>query len=222
MKWAIAANRPDLLEKKLSCITKYYLCSEHFSDDCFSDPPHNTRLKKTLYPLNIPVPTIFKCNIDKYIPNTKRTSANDDTDDGERTKRQPSAYGSISMESLSVFHDHYNYADISSCSASFFNDIAVNINDLSNENSFDCDPLDHITEEIPHTIFNCRLCAKSYMSTESLTDLSVEPTIYDKLNTILPNQVRIFISVIMHISHIWPHIWLNVPLFPSLSFFHAD
>lgn len=190
VKWAIAANRADLLEKKLSCITKYYLCSEHFSDDCFSDPPHNTRLKKSLYPLNIPVPTVFKCNIDKYIPSTKRSNTNDDADDGERTKRQHSAYGSISMESLSVFHDHYNYADISSCSASFFNDIAANINYLSNENSFDCDPMNDITEEIPHTIFTCRLCAKSFSTTENLTDLSAEPTIYDKLNTILPNQVR--------------------------------
>lgn len=206
LKWAIAANRPDLMEKKLSCITKYYLCSEHFSDDCFSDPPNNTRLKKTLYPLNIPVPTIFKCNIDKYIPSTKRTSVNDDTDDGERTKRQQCAYGSISMESLSVFHDHYNYADISSCSASFFND------DFQNENSFDCDALNHITEEIPHTIFNCRLCAKSYTSTEHLTDLSVEPTIYDKLNSILPNQVLISLNI----SNIRMDIWIWNSLF---SFF---
>lgn len=136
------------------------------------------------------VPTIFKCNIDQYIPHTKRSNSNDDTDDAERIKRQHSAYGSISMESLSVFHDHYNYADISSCSASFLNDIPGYINYLSNENSFDCDPINNIIEEIPH-IFNCRLCAKSYTSTENLTDLSIKPTIYDKLHTILPNQVNV-------------------------------
>lgn len=207
VKWAIAANRADLLEKKLSCITKYYLCSEHFSDDCFVDPPHNSRLKKTLNPISIPVPTIFKCNIDKYIPNSKRNANEDFTDDvnEERIKLTPN-YGTISdfspmnrskegisMESLSVFHDHYNYADISSCSASFFNDIAVSMNDLSNENSFDhitgCDPLSDIADEIQHSFLMCRLCAKTYSSSEHLKEFASEPGIYETLDTILPNQV---------------------------------
>lgn len=204
MKWAKAANRADLLEKKLSCITKYYLCAEHFSDDCFIDPPNNTRLKKTLYPLSIPVPTVFKSNIDKYIPNAKRSASGAEyAEEVERSKRTPN-YGpindftpmnhsnQISMESLSVFHDHYNYPDISSCSASFFNDIAVSINDLSNENSFDniadC-PLPDIAEEIQHTFLMCRLCAKTYSSDEHLKEFTLEPGIYDTLDTILPNQV---------------------------------
>lgn len=147
-------------------------------------------MKKTLYPLNIPVPTIFKCNIDKYIP---RACGTDLAEDNERTKRTANKEG-ISMESLSVFHDHYNYADISSCSASFFNDISVNINDLSNENSFDnitdCHGLNNITEEIQHSYYICRLCAKTYSSIEHLTDLTSKPDIYDTLDTILPNQVN--------------------------------
>lgn len=203
MKWAIAANRADLLEKKLSSITKYYLCSEHFSDDCFVDPPNNTRLNKNLYPLSIPVPTIFKCNIDKYIPSSKRpASGTESSEEGERSKKMPN-YGpindylsmnrskeGISMESLSVFHDHYNYPDISSCSASFLNDISVGINDLSNENSFDnivdCTTLDDIRDEISHSFLVCRLCASS---AEHLRDLSSEPGAYDMLAIILPNQV---------------------------------
>lgn len=211
MKWAIAANRGDLLEKKLSCITKYYLCSEHFSDDCFSDTPHNTRLKKTQNPINIPIPTIFKCNIDKYIPSSKR-SGTDSSEENENAKRTPN-YGSmndftmnrtregISLESLSVFHDHhYNYPDISSCSASFFNDIEVSINDLSNENSFenivDCDPLSNITDEIKNSYLLCRLCAKTYSSSEYLTDLATKPGIYEALNTLLPNQVSDLTEII--------------------------
>lgn len=207
VKWAIAANRADLLEKKLSSITKYYLCSEHFSDDCFVDPPNNTRLNKNLYPLSIPVPTIFKCNIDKYIPSSKRAaSGTESSEEGERSKKMPN-YGpindylsmnrskeGISMESLSVFHDHYNYPDISSCSASFLNDISVGINDLSNENSFDnivdCTTLDDIRDEISHSFLVCRLCAKNYPSTEHLRDLSSEPGAYDMLAIILPNQVN--------------------------------
>lgn len=209
VKWAMAANRADLLEKKLSCITKYYLCSEHFSDDCFVDPPLNTKLKKTLYPsINIPVPTIFKCNIDKYIPNAKQHTSNDNefTEDvEERAKRTPN-YGpindfspmnrtkeGISIESLSVFHDHYNYPDISSCSGSFFNDISDNMNDLSTENSFDnivdCAPLCDI--EIQHLFLVCRLCAKTFTSGEHLKEFSSEPGIYETLDTILPNQVSI-------------------------------
>lgn len=174
------------------------------------DPPNNTRLKKTLYPLNIPVPTIFKCNIEKFIPNSKRSASdNESPEDIDKTKRTPN-YGpindfslmsrskeGISMESLSVFHDHYNYPDISSCSASFFNDIAVNINDLSNESSFDtivdCVPLSDITNEMQSFLI-CRLCAKTYSSGEHLKDLSSEPGIYDTLDTILPNQVNIMVS----------------------------
>lgn len=202
----MAANRADLLDKKLSSITKYYLCSEHFSDDCFADPPNNTRLNKTLYPtVSIPVPTIFKCNFNKYIPSSKRNSSGSEfPEDGERSKKMRN-YGpindflsmnrskeGISMESLSVFHDHYNYPDISSCSASFFNDISVGMNDLSNDNSFDniVDPLDAIRDEMSHSFQVCRLCAKAYSSGEHLRNLSSEPGLYDMLATILPNQVN--------------------------------
>lgn len=61
------ARRDDLLEKSLNNIIKYFLCSEHFSDDCFLDPPYNTKLKKTSRPVTVPMPSIFKCNIDQYI-----------------------------------------------------------------------------------------------------------------------------------------------------------
>lgn len=67
-EWAEAASRTDLLEKKLESITKYFLCAEHFTDDCFLDPPYNTRLKKTHHPLVIPIPTVFKSNFQKYVP----------------------------------------------------------------------------------------------------------------------------------------------------------
>lgn len=159
--------------------------------------------------MSIPVPTIFKCNIEKYIPNAKRNANETEifAEDVERSKRTPnygpindfsssvnrSKEGGISMESLSVFHDHYNYPDISSCSASFFNDIAAGINDFSNENSFDniadC-PLPDITEEIQMNSFlMCRLCAKAYSSGDHVKDFSTEPGIYETLDTILPNQV---------------------------------
>lgn len=139
-------------------------------------------------------------------------NGNEFTEDVERAKRTPN-YGpindfssinrtkdGISMESLSVFHDHYNYPDIS---GSFFNDISVNMNDLSNDNSFDniidCDPLPHITDEIHHSFVICRLCAKTYSSSDHLKDISTEPDIYEALNTILPNQVSSFNTVSKHV-----------------------
>lgn len=61
------ARRDDLLEKSLNNIIKYFLCSEHFADDCFLDPPLNTKLKKTSRPVTVPLPSIFKCNIGQYI-----------------------------------------------------------------------------------------------------------------------------------------------------------
>lgn len=69
MSWANAAGREDLMEKKMSSVVKYFLCSEHFTQGCFADPPFNTRLKKTIRPeVSIPIPTIFENNIEKYIP----------------------------------------------------------------------------------------------------------------------------------------------------------
>ncbi|XP_038109216.1 THAP domain-containing protein 1-like [Culex quinquefasciatus] len=66
--WAKAASREDLLEKNLNNIVKYYLCSEHFTNDCFQDPPHNRKLKKTSRPtMVVPIPTIFRNNFDECV-----------------------------------------------------------------------------------------------------------------------------------------------------------
>ncbi|XP_062701747.1 THAP domain-containing protein 1 B isoform X2 [Aedes albopictus] len=65
--WAKAAGREDLLDKSLSNIIKYFLCSEHFSDDCFQDPPHNRKLKKTSRPVVVPIPTIFHNNFNECV-----------------------------------------------------------------------------------------------------------------------------------------------------------
>ncbi|CRK92401.1 CLUMA_CG005969, isoform A, partial [Clunio marinus] len=63
-KWAKLAGREDILNKKLDNITKYYLCSDHFSSDAFSNPETEDksylRLNKTF---SIPIPTIFKDNL---------------------------------------------------------------------------------------------------------------------------------------------------------------
>ncbi|XP_062536553.1 uncharacterized protein LOC134205368 isoform X2 [Armigeres subalbatus] len=65
--WAKAAGREDLLDKSINNIIKYFLCSEHFSNECFLDPPHNTKLKKTIRPVVVPIPTIFHNNFNECV-----------------------------------------------------------------------------------------------------------------------------------------------------------
>lgn len=72
--WAIAAERLDLLDKSLNNLIKYFICSEHFTNDCFLDPPYNTKLKKTSRPVSAPIPTIFKCNFFIQNLNNVKTS----------------------------------------------------------------------------------------------------------------------------------------------------
>lgn len=63
----MAAGREDLLEKPLLRIIKYYICSVHFTEDCFSDPPNNKTLKRISRPFQVPVPTIFESNFDQVL-----------------------------------------------------------------------------------------------------------------------------------------------------------
>lgn len=172
------------------------MCSEHFTKDCFQDAPRNTRLKKTINPVNIPIPSIFKCNIDRYIPNSKKSTDNTEYPDEDDNRTNDSlsmgkTREGMSLESLSVFHDHYNYLDMSASFLNNIDDIAMSMNDLSNENSFDniahCDTLSDVNTDV-HV---CRLCAKMYLATESLIDLSAKPNICKQLNDLIPNLVSV-------------------------------
>lgn len=199
VKWAIAAGRSDLLNKKLTSITKYFLCSEHFTDDSFFDPPHNTRLKKSLNPVNIPIPSNFKCNITEYLPKTKAatssefTEPNDiETEDVEDDKKML-ALGRIRetlpLESLSVFHDHYNYTDITNCASSFLSnvpDIPPNIDgnvDLGSDITF----ADDISFVEVNNFHICRLCAVTFASSENIVEISSD--VFDKLNDLIADTV---------------------------------
>lgn len=73
--WAKAAGRDDLVEKTLKNLIKYYLCSEHFTDDCFTSE-HKTNLKKTSRPITVPIPTIFESNIEQYVPKSATKTSN--------------------------------------------------------------------------------------------------------------------------------------------------
>lgn len=62
------AGRNDLLDKKIGNLTKYYLCSDHFSREDFLNPDVDDksflRLKKIP---SVPIPSIFEDNLMKNV-----------------------------------------------------------------------------------------------------------------------------------------------------------
>jgi Zinc-finger associated domain (zf-AD)/THAP domain len=64
-EWAKLAGRDDLLDKKIDNLTKYYLCSDHFTPQDFSNPNIEDR---SFLMLNrtaniVPLPTQFENNL---------------------------------------------------------------------------------------------------------------------------------------------------------------
>lgn len=64
-----------MVEKTLKNLIKYYLCSEHFTNDCFTSETR-TNLKKTSRPITVPIPTIFESNIEQYVPKSATKTSN--------------------------------------------------------------------------------------------------------------------------------------------------
>lgn len=58
------AQREDLMNKLSVNLTKYYLCSVHFDNDCFTDTTHQ-KLNKTRQ--FVPTPTIFEDNFEDAV-----------------------------------------------------------------------------------------------------------------------------------------------------------
>lgn len=82
----------------LNNIIKYHICSEHFTDDCFKDPHERKLLKKTSRPVNVPIPTIFKNNIDQFLHKnntTNKYSSNKSITNVDQTLSQLSSIDSI-------------------------------------------------------------------------------------------------------------------------------
>ncbi|XP_055850982.1 uncharacterized protein LOC129915458 [Episyrphus balteatus] len=73
-QWADLAGRSDLKKKPLLRVVKYFLCSEHFTANCFVDIETKQKLKRDL-PHSIALPSIFKNNLQEtmHISNPKQT-----------------------------------------------------------------------------------------------------------------------------------------------------
>lgn len=193
------------MEKKMSSIVKYFLCSEHFTSGCFADPPFNTRLKKTIRPeVSIPIPSIFENNIDKYIP--KNVQLDVDTseiiDDISFNGNDLDECYNCEVPSDAHFLDT-EMPDI--------NHSGIAINGLINDHSFvDIDSLDTLSDSYDFVIegqtnlrifvpensvdeetlsIMCRLCTAIFPADSGLSQISSVAELEPKLNILMPNMV---------------------------------
>lgn len=210
MSWATAAGREDLMEKKMSSIVKYFLCSEHFTSGCFADPPYNTRLKKITRPeVSIPIPSIFENNIEKYIPKNVQLNADQSQANDEILFNSHDLDECYNCEVPSDVHFlDTEMPDI--------NHSGIAINGLINDHSFvDIDALDTLTsdsydfiveEHIDQTNLRlspptdvaeprkvplmCRMCVAIFSADScELSEISSIVGLEAKLNLLLPNMV---------------------------------
>lgn len=211
MSWAIAAGREDLMEKKMSSVVKYFLCSEHFTSGCFADPPYNTRLKKSIRPeVSIPIPSIFENNIDKYIPKNVQLKVD---------KLQTNDGITFNGNDLDECYNCEVPSDVHFLDTEMpdINHSGIAINGLINEHSFvDIDALDTLsdsydfiiehhsniaqatnlrlpppqdTTESEKVTFMCRMCAKKFPTDNELSQIGSINGLEIKLNLLLPKMV---------------------------------
>lgn len=197
------------MEKKMSSIVKYFLCSEHFTSGCFADPPYNTRLKKTTRPeVSIPIPSIFENNIEKYIPKNVQLNADQSQANDEILFNSNDLDECYNCEVPSDVHFlDTEMPDI--------NHSGIAINGLINDHSFDIDALDTLTsdsydfiveEHIDQTDLRisppvdvaepkkvplmCRMCVAIFSADScELSEISSIVGLEAKLNLLLPNMV---------------------------------
>lgn len=64
-QWIKNSGREDLINEPINRLSKkYFLCSDHFQDDCFTNPKYKTKFKNNCEP----VPTIFLNNFTEFLP----------------------------------------------------------------------------------------------------------------------------------------------------------
>lgn len=74
-EWASRAKREDLCAMSAEKRSKYYLCSVHFTDDCFVDGSRH-KLRKSNHPFTISNPTKFHNNLEQVTSQLKLNSHN--------------------------------------------------------------------------------------------------------------------------------------------------
>ncbi|XP_055679021.1 uncharacterized protein LOC129787461 [Lutzomyia longipalpis] len=196
-RWLTAAGREDLLSKPLVKLVKYFMCSDHFEDHCFVPGSKRSVLRKQMHPLEIPVPTIFKSNIDKFVPKATKIVQNQEESHRESGRRKAPNTSIIVKEETSIssvgeapeirilnqnFKKEVETKDDSNSIKEFY----LTIED---ENEMDEDEVQEINSPF---IDMCRLCSVKVDDTKTtqLFPIFSRPDIVEKLNVILPGVIQ--------------------------------
>lgn len=212
-KWAQAANRPDLLKKTLDCITKYYLCAEHFTNDCFIDPPYNTRLKKTNHPLSIPIPTIFKCNLPKHFTHNQSVKQDPNKSRERRHKantesKRPVPAGvsllnkimknnSIEIKILNSANDDLNNISSGQNMADYDQGEGYDVDLIIEDTQMDETKnnvgtnaeLDPLNSPVDIVHLTCRLCASCFCTPDDLFHMFSDRQLEERIHRLMPGEV---------------------------------
>jgi hypothetical protein len=175
-EWANAAGRPDLCKKTINAIIKYTLCADHFSDDCFHDPEHKTRLKKRM--VNkvhawVPLPTIFQDNFEECAKETSKIlrKASESTDQVILEQSYTLAQNtkdSTDAEAANDVHGEIVEDEVSM--------VQVEILD----EPYDCSTV---------VVNICRLCIECYSEDTSMVDIFSTPSLANGVELLLPGMV---------------------------------
>lgn len=197
----------------MDCITKYYLCAEHFTNDCFIDQPYNTRLKKTHHPINIPIPTIFKCNLPKHFannqwekPDTTKSRDRRHKVNTESKRSVPAGVSllnkimknnSVEIKVLNSANDDLNNISLGQTIAKYDPDQGYDVDLIIEETQVDettnnaetnaeLDPLNNPVDIVNLT---CRLCACCFYALDELVNIFSDRQLEERVNRLMPGVV---------------------------------
>lgn len=176
-----------MLEKELNKLTKYYICSEHFEDDCFLDPETKTRLKKNLRPIKVPIPTIFKCNFDKVIP--KDISLIRPVTTSIKIKCSPTkSTKSPATKQHSPVKLRQSGGESQKKESEEVSQFIENIELKDDEHLVEICEIE--TEEETEILIEQNVCRLCFGTFDELIDIFSEVTILEQLNIVLPGEIH--------------------------------
>uniref|UniRef100_A0A6B2EAN9 Uncharacterized protein n=1 Tax=Phlebotomus kandelakii TaxID=1109342 RepID=A0A6B2EAN9_9DIPT len=190
-KWLTAAGRDDLLPKPLIKLVKYFICSDHFEPDCFIPGSKKSILKKQMHPLEIPVPTIFKSNIDKFVPKALQGSSPEASVHESVIPVPSSPRREHRITQLKVInHEDFNVSE----TVEEVPEDSMNIADyeILEEECREMDEEDDNPSQKDVFANLCRLCAQKVETSENIQLVPIfrRKDIVEMLNAILPNVIQ--------------------------------
>ncbi|CAO1428561.1 unnamed protein product [Diamesa serratosioi] len=166
-EWALRAQRDDLINKHSVNLTKYYLCSDHFDNDCFTDTTHQ-KLNKTRQ--FVPTPTIFENNFEDNVRTVNRNKIN--FVPYYKVVGPDNKWTTIKAPPLAISKVHYGfknqkqeknavevYAVKEETKRAKYDDTDIAVEYIIEQTDEETDTLlDSMLEKVPDEM--CRLCAK--------------------------------------------------------------